>query len=205
MTAKLDLVDFAALTPDDIAMACESAMRACDASVAAIVAVGDPERTFANTLLAMEEAVEPVSQVSGQYAFMAYVSADDALRAAAREWDEKLDKYMVGLSFREDLYGAIKAFAATEEAAGLSGEDARWLAHELRDYRRNGFDLPVSERQRVRELFDELVGLEVQFRKNIDDYEDGIVVTREQLAGLPDSWVENLARVDEGGETKYRV
>lgn len=205
MASKLELVDFAALTPDDIARACESAMRDCDASVAAIVAVPNAERTFANTLLAMEEAVEPVSQVSGQYAFMAYVSADDALRAAAREWDEKLDKYMVGLSFREDLYGAIRAFAATEEAEGLTGEDARWLAHELRDYRRNGFDLPAEQRQRVRQLFDELVELDVQFRKNIDEYEDGIVVTREQLAGLPDAWIENLQKVEDAGVTKYRV
>lgn len=205
MAGSLDLVNFGELTPAQLGEACEAAMRACDASIAAIVAVPDGQRTFANTLLALEEAVEPVSQASGQYAFMAYVSADDALRAAAREWDEKLDKYMVGLSFREDLYAAIKAFAGTAEAGGLSGEDARWLAHELRDYRRNGFDLPAEQRQRVRALFDELVELDVQFRKNIDDYEDGIVVEREQLAGLPDAWIENLAKVDEGGVTKYRV
>lgn len=110
MAGSLDLVNFGELTPAQLGEACEAAMRACDASIAAIVAVPDGQRTFANTLLALEEAVEPVSQASGQYAFMAYVSADDALRAAAREWDEKLDKYMVGLSFREDLYAAIKAF-----------------------------------------------------------------------------------------------
>lgn len=205
MTGSLDLVDFGTLTPDQLADACAEAMRVCDERIAALVAVPDSERTFANTLLALEEAVEPVSQASGQYAFMAYVSADDALRGAAREWDEKLDKYMVGLSFREDLYAAIRAFAGTAEAAGLSGEDARWLEHELRDYRRNGFDLPAEQRQRVRRLFDELVELDVQFRKNIDEYEDGIVVTREQLTGLPDAWVENLAKVDEAGVTKYRV
>ncbi len=205
MAGSLDLVNFGELTPTQLGEACEAAMRACDASIEAMVAVPDGERTFANTLLALEEAVEPVAQASGQYAFMAYVSADDALRTAAREWDEKLDKYMVGLSFREDLYAAIKAFAGTAEAGGLEGEDARWLAHELRDYRRNGFDLPVEQRQRVRALFDELVELDVQFRKNIDDYEDGIVVAREKLAGLPDSWIENLTKVDEGGDTKYRV
>jgi thimet oligopeptidase len=205
MAGSLDLVDFGTLTPVLLGEACEAAMRACDAGIEAIVAVPDGQRTFANTMLALEEAVEPVSQASGQYAFMAYVAADDDLRAAARERDEKLDKYLVGLSFREDLYAAIKAFAGTPEAAALSGEDARWLAHELRDYRRNGFDLPAEERQRVRALFDQLVELEVQFRKNIDDYEDGIVVTREQLAGLPDAWIENLTKVDEGGVTKYRV
>lgn len=205
MAGTLDLVNFGELTPAQLGEACEAAMRACDASIEAIVAVPDGGRTFANTLLALEEAVEPVAQASGQYAFMAYVSADDTLRGAAREWDEKLDKYMVGLSFREDLYAAIKAFAGTAEAAALEGEDARWLAHELRDYRRNGFDLPAEQRQRVRALFDELVELDVRFRKNIDDYKDGIVVTREQLTGLPDAWIDNLAKVEEGGVSKYRV
>ncbi len=205
MAGSLDLVNFGELTAEQLGEACGAAMRGCDASIAAIVAVPDDQRTFANTLVALEEAVEPVSQASGQYAFMAYVSADDALRGAAREWDEKLDKYLVGLSFREDLYAAIKAFAGTAEAGALSGEDARWLAHELRDYRRNGFDLPAEQRQRVRALFDELVELDVQFRKNIDEYEDGIVVTREQLVGLPVAWIENLQKVDEAGVTKYRV
>lgn len=205
MAGSLDLVDFGALTPGSLADACASAMRLCDERIAGLVAIPDGERTFANTLLALEEAVEPVAQASGQYAFMAYVAADDELRAAAREWDEKLDKYLVGLSFREDLYAAIKAFAGTPEAAALRGEDARWLAHELRDYRRNGFDLPAEQRRRVRELFDELVELDVEFRKNIDEYEDGIVVSREQLAGMPEAWIENLARVEEGGETRYRV
>ncbi|MCZ7576626.1 MAG: hypothetical protein M5U18_06090 [Dehalococcoidia bacterium] len=75
MATSLDLVSFDSLTPTQLGEACEAAMRACDASIEAIVAVPDGERTFANTLLALEEAVEPVAQASGQYAFMAYVSA----------------------------------------------------------------------------------------------------------------------------------
>jgi thimet oligopeptidase len=205
VSQTLDLLDFASLTPDALGKACQVAMDECDAVVAQVVAVPEGQRTFANTLLPLEEAGERVSQASGQYAFMAYVSADDDLRSAAREWDEKLDKYLVALSFREDLYAAIKAFAGTDEAKHLTGEDARWLEHELRDYRRNGFDLPADQRARVRELFDRLVELDVQFRKNIDEYDDGIVVTREQIGMMPDAWVENLAKVDDGGPTRYKV
>src|SRR3990172_4298920 len=124
---SLDLVDFASLTPERIAAACKEAMDTCDAAVARIAAVPDGQRTFANTLLALEEATDRVGAASGAYAFMAYVSSDDALRNAARDWDEKLDKYGVALSFREDLYAAIRAFADTSEARQLNGEDARLL------------------------------------------------------------------------------
>jgi len=205
MQDALTLVDFPSLTPEVLAGACESAMRRCDEAVAAIVTTPDGQRTFANTLLALEEATEHVGLASGAYAFMAYVSADDVLREAAREWDEKLEKYMVGLAFREDLYAAICAYADSAEAKSLTGEDARLLEFELRDYRRNGFELPPEQRQRVRELFDRLVELGIHFRNAIDDWEDGIWVRREDLAGLPDVFIDNLKSEERDGEKQYFV
>jgi len=205
MAGTLDLVPFESLTPEQLAEACQRAMDACDAAIEAIVAITPGARTFANTLLPLEEAADHISNASGQYAFMAYVSADETLRNTAREWEEKLDKYSVALSFREDLYLAIKEFAESPEAVALAGEEARWLAFELRDYRRNGFDLPLDQRQRVRALFDQLVELDVKFRKNIDEYEDGIVVGRDQLSAMPEAWIENLTKVEEAGETRYKV
>ena len=59
-------------------------MDACDAAIAAIVALPAGERTFANTMLALEDATDEVSLASGAYAFMAHVAPDSALRDAAR-------------------------------------------------------------------------------------------------------------------------
>lgn len=205
MPNSLDLAPFETLTAEAVAAACRDAMDASDAVIARVVAVAPGERTFANTMQPLEEAGEHLAAASGVYGFMAYVSADPALREAAHEWEEKLEKYQVALAFRGDLYRAITEFAATPEAAALTGEDARWLAFELRDYRRSGFGLPEAQRQRVQALMDELVGLEVRFRRNIDEYDDGIVVTRDQLAGMPGPWVDALERVEEGGATRYRV
>src|SRR5688572_24405147 len=205
MPDDLTLIDFPAITPEALASACQGAMDTCDAAIAEIVAIPHEQRTFANTLLALEEASDALSQASGQYAFMGYVSADEKLREMAREWDEKIDKYAVALSFREDLYEAVKAFSETEEAKALTGEDARLLEHELRDYRRNGFELPADERAKVKAIMDELVALDVKFRNAIDDWTDAIIVDREELAGMPPQWIEGLTKVEEGGATKYRV
>ena len=204
-TDDLFVVDFSSPTADAIREATEAAIRDCDAAIAAIVATPAGERTFANTLLALETAGEIVSRISSAYGFMAYVSDDEALRAAGRECDEQLEKYAIALSFREDLYQAIREFAALPEAKGLTGENARLLEHELRDYRRNGFDLPAEERAKVREIFDRLVEIDVKFRTAIDEWDDGIVVSRDDLAGLPDAYIENLTKVEEAGETRYRV
>ena len=197
------LPDFSALSPDDVTQACEDAIAACDLGVDAVVATADGERTFANTLGALEAATDHVSQASGQYAFMAYVAEDDELREAARASEERIDKYLVDLSFREDLYAAIKAFAGRGEALGP--EEARLLDFELRDYRRNGFELPEAERARVRELSDELVSLGVEFQKNISEWDDGILVSREDLADLPDAFIDSLRTEEVDGETRHRV
>ncbi|MEO9256455.1 MAG: M3 family metallopeptidase [Tepidiformaceae bacterium] len=204
-TNGLSLVDFASLTPEQISAACDAAMRECDAAVDRIVAVPDGERTFANTLIALEGAGDKVSQAAGTYGFMAYVSADDGLREAGRAADERLEKYGIALSFREDLYDAIRAYAATDEAKSLTGENVRLLEKELLDYRRNGFELPAEQRGRVRVLMDQLVELDTKFRTAINEWQDAIVVPRKELAGLPDAFIDGLKTVEEAGKTRYRV
>ena len=199
------MIEFEKLTPERLTEACEQAMRACDAAIAAIVATPPAERTFANTLVALESAADHVGQASGTYAFMAYVSPDDALRETAREWDEKLSKYGVELGFREDLYQAVKEYSGSAEAAALAGEERRLIDRTLRDYRRNGFELPKEQRERVQALMNRLVELGTEFRKAIDTWDDGIIVDREDLAGMPDRWIEGLKTVEEDGRTKYRV
>src|SRR5690606_8130335 len=49
------------------------------------------------------------------------------------------------------------------------------------------------------------VELGIAFRKNIDEWQDAIHVTREELDGLPEAFIEGLSTVDEDGETRYRV
>ncbi|HEY8171739.1 MAG TPA: M3 family metallopeptidase, partial [Dehalococcoidia bacterium] len=199
------MIDYQALTPAQLAAACEDAMRRCDDEIARIVATPAAKRSFANTFMALEGAADILGQASGTYGFLSYVSADDALRETAREWEEKLSKYAVELGFREDLYAAVKEYASTGEAASLAGEDKRLLERTLRDYRRNGFELEAEKRSRVKESMGRLVELGTKFRQAIDTWDDGIDVTREQLTGMPERWIDGLKTTDEGGVTKYRV
>lgn len=199
------MIDFKSLTPDQIAEACAGAMEQCNTAIAAIVAVPGGERTFGNTFGALENASDILGKTSGTYGFMSYVSADDAVRETARDWEEQLSKYAVELAFREDLYEAVREYAAAPEASSLRGEEQRLLDRTMRDYRRNGFELPPDKRARVQALMNRLVELGTEFRKAIDTWDDGILATREQLAGMPDRWIEGLKTVDEGGVKKYRV
>jgi Zn-dependent oligopeptidase len=136
---------------------------------------------------------------------MAYVADDDAVRDTAREWEQKLGQYAVSLGFREDLYEAVKEFSESAEAKALTGDEKRLLDRTMLDYKRNGFGLPKEQRARVQELMNKLVELGTEFRRAIDEWEDGIAVPREALAGMPDRWIDGLRTIEEGGVTKYRV
>jgi thimet oligopeptidase len=109
----------------------------------------------------------------------------------------------VALVFRDDLYRAVRTFADTDEATALEGERARLLEHWLRDFRRAGHELSAEERAELERLRTRLVEVEVAFQRNINEFRDGIDVTREQLAGLPDDFVERLSAGEQEGT--YRV
>ncbi|MGH2602857.1 MAG: M3 family metallopeptidase, partial [Dehalococcoidia bacterium] len=199
------MLDYSTPTPDDIRNAQANSIAEADRIVAAVVAVPDAERTYANTLLPLEDVDDFVHHTYGRYAFIRQVTTDADVRAAAQACEEALEKHGIALAFRDDLYAAVRAYAATENAASLTGERQRLLEKTLRDYRRNGFDLPPEQRERVKRLKERLVELDIAFSRTIDAWEDAVLVTREELAGLPDSFVEGLRTVEQDGARRYRV
>jgi oligopeptidase A len=197
--------DYTAVTPESLRAGADEAMRRSDALLDRLVAVPDAERSFENTLLPIDEVQDVLATAGGRYGFLGYVAPDATLRNTAVEYEQKLDTYATTIGFREDVYRALRAFADSPAAASLEGEARRLLDFELRDYRRNGFDLPAEQRQRVQALKERLVHLGVEFRRNIDEFRDELLVTREQLAGLPESYVTRLQTVETDAGTRYRV
>lgn len=200
------MLDYSTPTPEAIAAAQQQVIAEADRIVAAVVAVPDDvERTYGNTLQPLEDVDDLTVTAFGRYAFMRHVTTDDDVRAAAQACEEALEKHGIELSFRDDLYAAVRAYAASADAQALTGERQRLLEKTLRDYRRNGFDLPPEQRERVKQLKERLVELDIAFSRNIDAWQDAILVTREELAGLPPSYIERLQTVDHDGDRRYRV
>lgn len=201
--------DYRSVAEAEIVPATDDAIAACEVILERIASIPDGERTFENTMQPLDEVANVLGRAGGRYGFLAYVHPDEALRAAALECEQRLETYGTSLGFREDTYRAVRAYADTSEAAALEGVAARFLKRTLRDYRRNGFELSPEQRARVQELKERLVTLGVRFRRNIDEYEDALLLTREQLAGMPDSYIDLLQQeetpANEGGGSRYRV
>jgi thimet oligopeptidase len=196
------LYDYTAVTAESVASETDAAIARADALVDAAAASVDAP-TFDDTLRTLELAAAAVADAYGRGAFMAQVHPEAAVRDAGQEAEERINKWRVALAFREDVYRAVRAYAATDDAQQLTGERTRLLEHWLRDFRRAGQELEPEQRAELERLRNRLVEIEIAFQRNVNEYEDWIEVTRDQLAGLPDDFVERLR----AGETPgtYRV
>ena len=201
--------DYTIVTPEATRVGAEDAVARCDAILDALVAVPPAERTFANTVQPLDEVRAVLGLAGGRYGFLSNVAPDAALRDAAHEVEQRLAGYSTSIGFREDVFAALTAYAAQPEAESLGPIEARFLDHALRDFRRTGFALDEKVRARVQELKEHLVTLGLEFRRNIDESDDALWLTREDLVGLPRAYIERLERRqfdtgDADGE-RYRV
>ncbi len=180
------------------------------------------ERTFENTPYALNTSHHGFWR-SHVINLLMNVSPSEEIRNVAAQELEKFEKALVDIEYDQDIYRALKEYAALEEEifpsghlvgdrwmpsttgrqrdAGrenLSQSDKKLLSDMLREYRRMGFDLPKEEQAKLKENLKKISELSTRFQKNINDYQDSIIVTREELDGLPEHYIHHL-RQDESG------
>ncbi len=196
--------DYTNVTPESVRAVVDEAIERGEEFVAEIVAAtGSP--TWASTMAPLNRLDDTVVRANGMGPFMARVHPEREVRDAAQEAEEKLSKWATDLVFRRDLYEAIEAYAATDEAGALPAERARYLEFHRRDLRRAGHALSEEQRSEVQDYRTRLVELGVAFNRNIDEASGGLDLTREQLAGMPDDYVERLDRGESEGTFRVSI
>ncbi|HJQ76044.1 MAG TPA: M3 family metallopeptidase [Acidimicrobiia bacterium] len=195
---------YSTITPGQIEEGIDTALEAAESVLADLVAV-DGERTFENTLRPLDRIADILDHTTADYTFMGYVHPDKDVRAAAKAAEEKVSKWGSEIYFRDDLNEAVRAYAGSPEAARLGGEHKRLLDFVLRDLRRAGHELDAGTRNRVKTLTQRGIELGVRFQQNIDEWEDYILVTLEDLEGLPQSYIDGLTVDEESGRYKVTI
>lgn len=198
------MFDYTQVTASGITEDLEAALSEADRLVAGVV---DPttEATYDSVLAPLNEIEDRLVNAYGRTAFMGYVHTEKEVRDAGNAAEERIQKWAVELVFRPDFYRAIKSYSESPEAAGLSGERRRMLEFLLRDLRKAGHELDDDSRAEVKKLTERLVELGVLFQRNIDEHQDHLVVTRDDLEGMPESYIEGLEAGDTEGTLKVTM
>ncbi|MBM3881792.1 MAG: Zn-dependent oligopeptidase [Verrucomicrobia bacterium] len=146
------------------------------------------EVTFAGTLGALDETLWRANATAGRLALVKETSPDAGVREAATEALKAYQEWAVALEYREDVYGAVRAYAATRPV--LAGEEEKLLAEVLRDYRRAGLALPRADRDEVERWRKELARLGTDYESHVTKAQQALRFSRAELAGVPESFLE---------------
>ena len=146
------------------------------------------ERTFADTMEALDELTEPLDYAMAVIRHLESVATYPDLRAAFNAAQPEVSAFYSGIPLHAGLWGVLKGYAATDEAAALAGERRRFLDKTIEAFRRHGADLGAAGKKRLEEIDVELTQATTKFGENVLDSTNAfeLLITDEAgLAGLP--------------------
>ena len=187
-------------TPQEIAALEAQAAKELEVNLNFLAKIPAQDRDFNNTVLALESAYTSYWFVPKNLSLLAYFHADPAVREAAARLETKGSQTKAAVFARKDIYRALKEYADTNPR--LAHEDARLMVKWLERYERAGMALSDKEAAEYARLNTERLNKITQFNVNLNNYQDELHVTREELDGLGETYINRLGRTDDG---KYIV
>ena len=184
----------------------------CTQQLAEVQAILDTPgaATFENTIVALEKSGQMLMRTLLVFFNKSSSDTSDALDKIEEELAPKLAAHQDAINLNPALYARIKSLYDNHESIGLNTEDAWLLERYYKDLIHAGAHLSESERERLKELNEELSKLETQFSKNVlaDTNDLAVLVhTIEELDGLSENEIASAAAAakDRGHEGKWLI
>lgn len=172
-------------TPAEVEQRVNEAIAKANAAMDVIGKLEPGNVTFENTIRALDDMAYEAGLASNIASLIKETNKDAAMRDAGEKALKVFQEWAVGTDYREDVYKAVKAFAATKPK--LAGEDAKLFAETMRDYKRAGLDLSPEKRQEVERMRKDLAKLTTDFDGNVVAAKEPVVFSKSELEGVPDS------------------
>ena len=184
----------------------------CQQHLAEVQAILDTPgaATFENTIVALEKSGQMLMRTLLVFFNKSSSDTSDALDVIEEEMAPKLAAHQDAVNLNPALFARIKALYDNRESINLNGEDSWLLERYYKDLIHAGAHLTESERDRLKQLNEELSKLETQFSKNLlaDTNDLAVLVeTIEELDGLSENEIASAAAAakDRGHEGKWLI
>jgi thimet oligopeptidase len=159
--------------------------------------ISDGALTTAQRLELWNDADIALSEALSEAYVLSEAHPDADVRDVAESQVQAVESLTAARLLNRDLWNAF----ADAPADGLDEDQARLLAHLLRDFRRGGVELDDADRERARELADRDTELSLAFSRNIRDGRREITVAADGLAGMPQDFIDAHPADDQGRVT----
>ncbi len=192
-------IDFSSFTEQDLRESVLIAIGLAQKKIARIKDAISPP-TFANTVLALEEATEEVDLANGLLSNLLGVKSTETLQAIAKEVQPLLTRFSSDVTLDADLFRQIDAVFRVDRS-GLSVEDVELLERTHREFVQNGVGLPPEGQAKIRAIDLEVTQLVRQYEDQSLAATKGfelVLTAEEEVAGLPAGW--KLAACEAAGK-----
>jgi len=175
------------------------------ARLSVIKKVSASKRDFENTIYALESSDYGISETIFKIDLLQNVSPEKSIRDTAKRAIDTIQNKMIAIERDPKIWQALKDYEKgvwRKEQRNLDNESKKLFRDMFLNYKRLGFDLPPIKQKRVKELSQRLAKVSNEFRQNINAYDDHILVTDDELTGLPERYKAGLKHTKDG---RYKV
>jgi thimet oligopeptidase len=160
-----------------------------------IDAIPYEKRTIKNTLYGLDEIFSQLE--FSNIIILAYTSTDKNLRDTAQKCEEEISDYMSSFTLRKGTYKALKDLQEKFQNK-LASDEKRFLDETIKAFELEGVQLDDAKRKRLEEINSQISKLSIDFSKNIREEKSSITLSKEELAGVPDTVLERLEKDKDG-------
>jgi Zn-dependent oligopeptidase len=159
-------------------------------AISAIGAIPADQRTFANTIQALEDAQAAYDERVAPAGFLSLVSPDAVVRGALT------DRLVTVLARLPD---AARAYDEYSSAAGALSSDQRLLMDRIgREFRLEGRGLSEKKIRQIQILNSQIVKFNGYFRANLWGDSTVVAATRGEMSGVPAGEIDGIIRREDG-------
>lgn len=174
-----------AQSPEKLTAWVDARLKTHEAALADLVAVNHP-RTPENTLRLYDAAIEQLSLAGAQAGILNSVAPLKAVRDQAQLEAQRVGQAAAALSLNRGVYDALAAMLIDY----CSPATRHYVDRTLLGYRLAGVDKDEATRARLQALQEQATRLSLEFSRNIQEGGKTITATAEELAGLPQDYLD---------------
>ena len=187
---------FSRFTPTDYLPAIEKAIAESLAQIDSIAQNPEPA-TFKNTIEALAYTGLELDRLTAMFFNLNSAETNDALQAEAQRISPLLTEYSNDIRLNEALFQRVKAIYNQREQLSLTAEQQTLLEKTYKSFTRNGANLSLNDKGRLREIDKQLATLKLKFSENVlaeTQHYQWVITDKNTLSGLPDFVLEMLVQ-----------
>ena len=187
---------FSRFTATDYLPAIEKAIAESLAQIDSITQNPEPA-TFKNTMEALAYTGLELDRLTAMFFNLNSAETNDVLQAEAQRISPLLTEYSNDIRLNEALFKRVKTVYDQREQLSLTAEQQTLLEKTYKSFTRNGANLSLDDKGRLREIDKQLATLKLKFSENVlaeTQHYQWVITDKNTLSGLPDFVLEMLAQ-----------